>query len=333
MKKTFKRKLLVILLAPALGLPMATASYAATHNTGEAKHSQQGKAGFRDLRASTLIGKDVKNSKGESLGEIKDLIIDVTNERVYYAVLEFGGFLGLGEKLFAYPVRVFKQAADGDDLILNIDQAKLKAAPGFARDNWPDWMSYRSKVDRYYGQTVALKAMPNQKLRRASELIGKDVNDRRGEDVGEIEDIVVNMGNGRIHYAVLDFDKSWNLDDKLLAVPMRAFTFPADREDLVMNVDKSRLDTKVAFDENRWPDLNDPKFLVDVDRYLVSVAPADVNAGTAAPEALFDRLDANNDGMLSQAEAKKDRSVRRAWKNFDKSSKGTVSSDEFISHN
>ncbi len=253
------RKNLILSLIVAAAASIASASPAiavAADETAVQTHTNNQQAA-PNIRASKMIGMDVKNAKGEDLGEIKDLIVDVANARVYYAVLEFGGFLGLGEKLFAYPVRMFKTAADRDDLVLNVDEARLKAAPGFARDNWPDWATYRRDVDRYHGATVSAKAMPGQKLRRASDLIGKDVNDRGGNDIGEIDDIVLNLGNGRIHYAVLEFDRSWNLNDKLLAVPMRSFTYPADRSDLVMNVDKSTLDTKSAFDKNRWPDLND----------------------------------------------------------------------------
>ena len=170
------------------------------------------------MRVSQLIGKNVENVQGENLGEIKDLVIDVNNERVFYAILEFGGFLGMGEKLFAYPVRSFDQSsADTDKLVLNVDKEKLKAAPGFARDSWPDWLTYGKQVDKYYGETVKLKPMANQRLVRASELIGKDVNDRMGKDMGEIDDMVVNMNSGRIHYAVLEFDQSWNLNDKLIS--------------------------------------------------------------------------------------------------------------------
>jgi len=89
---------------------------------------------FRDMRASELIGSGVRNARGENLGEIKDLIVDVNNDRVHYVVLSFGGFLGFGDQLFAYPVRMFTQAADGDKLVLNVGKADLKAAPGMDKD-------------------------------------------------------------------------------------------------------------------------------------------------------------------------------------------------------
>ena len=329
MNMKLKRRVIVAMMAPLFGMPMALSSVAADTDKSAAQTSPATKA-FYHMRASQLIGTNVENAQGENLGEIKDLIIDVNNERVFYAVLEFGGFLGMGEKLFAYPMRTFKHTGNNmDKLVLNVDKEKLKAAPGFARDTWPDWMTYGDEVDRYYGETVKLKEMPDQKLRRASELIGKDVNDRAGKDMGEIDDIIVNMSNGKIQSAVLEFDQSWNLNDKLIPMPMRAFTYSADKEDLVLNVDKEAIDTKRAFDKNRWPDLNDQTYVVDVDRYLTTVVRT-APAGT--PEARFMRVDTNNDGVISKVEANSDPSVKKAWKRLDKDKDGIVSRTDFLAY-
>ena len=62
-----------------------------------------GRLASRVLSASTLNGDDVYNPKGEKLGSIKELMLDIENGKVCYAVLSFGGFLSLGEKLFAVP--------------------------------------------------------------------------------------------------------------------------------------------------------------------------------------------------------------------------------------
>ena len=102
-------------------------------------------------------------------------------------------------------MRAFKHSGDNmDKLVLNVNKDKLKAAPGFARDIWPNWLTYGGEVDRYYGETVKLKERPNQKLLRASELIGKNVNDRAGKDMGEIDDIVqvshIRNPPSRAHY-------------------------------------------------------------------------------------------------------------------------------------
>jgi sporulation protein YlmC with PRC-barrel domain len=326
MNRQFKQRIIIAMMVPALGIPVTMSSFAANQDKTAAQTTQTTKTS-RDMRASALIGKAVENAKGENLGEIKDLIIDVNNERVFYAVLEFGGFLGMGEKLFAYPVQAFKYTGDNmDKLLLNVDEAKLKAAPGFARDKWPDWLTFGGEVDRYYGEKVQLKAMPNQKLRRCSELIGKDVNDVAGKDVGEIEDLVVDMSNGKIRYAVLEFDRSWNLNDKLLALPMRTFTYTADRGDLILNVDKAAIETDRVFDKNRWPNLNDESYVVDIDRYLLTMAP------TGTPAARFTRLDANSDGIISKDEANSDTSVKQVWSKLDKDKDGKVSRKDFLAY-
>lgn len=264
MKLPFKKALMMSVLVPAIGLPLAGPAFA-THEDG--KPHQVRAASAIDMRASKLIGKEVKNAAGENLGEINDLMVDLKGERVRYAVLSFGGALGVGDKLFAYPVSAFKQAADKDELVLNVSKEKLKDAPGFDKDKWPDWTkdAYRRDVDRYHGS----KAMAAGQLMRASKLIGKNVDDRAGKDAGEIEDLVVNLGSGRVRYAVLEFDKAWSLDDKLVALPMRAFTVPADADrDLVVNISRERVRDARAFDKDHWPDMTSAEYRRDMDRYL-----------------------------------------------------------------
>ena len=325
-----KSTVVMTMMIPFLGMPIALSSVAAEGGKAVEQSSAVTKA-LRLMRASQLIGKNVENAQGENLGEIKDLVIDVNNERVFYAILEFGGFMGLGEKLFAYPVRSFGQtSADTDKLVLNVDKEKLKAAPGFARNSWPDWLTYGKQVDKYYGETVKLKPMANQKLVRASELIGKNVNDRKGKDMGEIDDMVVDMNSGKIHYAVLEFDQSWNLNDKLISLPLRSFNYVAGNKDLVLNIDKESIDTKRAYQKDKWPDINDHNYRTETDRYLGTV----VNSSTAAPdaEARFTRVDANNDGVISKSEANIDPSVKKAWNKLDKDKNGIVSRVDFLAY-
>jgi sporulation protein YlmC with PRC-barrel domain len=277
-----RSRLLLSALGLALSIPVGVAAAdRETQATLSSAPSEQAQTTGRNVRASKLIGSEVRNPQGEKLGEIKDLIVDVGNDRVHYAVLSFGGVMGVGDKLFAYPVRSFSQTADKDELVLNVDKARLRSAPGFDKDRYPDWNTgrYREEVERFHGGTAATKPMPNQMLRRASELLGKNVDDRNGKDLGEIEDLVINMTNGTIPYAVLEFDRSWNLNDKLLPVPLRAID-ASGRRDLVMNVDKAQLDTARSFDKNRWPDLNDQKYMAEVRQQLGTMAGSGAKAGS-----------------------------------------------------
>lgn len=104
----------------------------------------------RILSSSTITGQNVYNMKDENIGDIKDLMIDPNNSEVVYAVISFGGFMGIGDKLFAMPLKAF-QFSDNDDTIrLDISKEKLENAPSFDKDNWPMTADYEF-VDSVYG--------------------------------------------------------------------------------------------------------------------------------------------------------------------------------------
>ena len=107
----------------------------------------------RVMSASTLTGDKVVNTAGEDLGKIQDVMIDTPTGRVAYAVLSFGGFLGMGDKLFAIPWDRLSLDEENKRFVLNIDRAKLEMAPGFDKDNWPDMAdpSWGSRIYSYYG--------------------------------------------------------------------------------------------------------------------------------------------------------------------------------------
>ena len=105
------------------------------------------------LSGSSLKGDRVVNYKGEDLGKIEEIMIDLDRGRVAYAVLSFGGFLGLGDKLFAIPWQAITVDTVKKQLILNADKALLEKAPGFDKDNWPDMadLSLGTTLYGYYG--------------------------------------------------------------------------------------------------------------------------------------------------------------------------------------
>lgn len=261
-----------------LGLAaLTTQAQTTTAPSGTAASRPAAQATSRDARVSQLIGKDVRNPQGEKLGEINDLIIDVNNELIHYAILSFGGFMGMGDKLFAYPLNVFRHAMDRDELVLDVDKERLRRAPGFERNRWPDWGSpdYTGSVERHFGPGARIMPKPNAHLVRASQLMGKNVDDSNGKNAGEIKDVVVSMSSGRVRYAVLDFDRSWNMNDRLLTLPMKSLRFPADgKADLVLLVPREQLDVKQGFEKKQWPDVNDPNYRRQVDATLERLGAA-----------------------------------------------------------
>ncbi len=105
------------------------------------------------LSATTIIGDKVINPQGEHLGEIKELMIDLDLGRVAYAVLSFGGVMGMGEKLFAIPFQALQLRPDRHEFVLNVDKEKLKKAPGFDKNNWPSTAdrTWGAQIHKYYG--------------------------------------------------------------------------------------------------------------------------------------------------------------------------------------
>lgn len=105
------------------------------------------------MGADTLIGNDVYNSEDEDLGDIKEIMLDMRTGKVAYAVLSFGGFLGMGEKLFAVPWQALKLDTVEKRFVLDVDKDRLKSAPGFDTDNWPDMadQTWINQIHNYYG--------------------------------------------------------------------------------------------------------------------------------------------------------------------------------------
>lgn len=104
------------------------------------------------LSASTMIGDDVRNPEGENLGSIKEIMLDVDTGRIAYAVLDIGGFLGIGNKLFAMPWAMLSLDTDEHEFVLNVPKERLENAPGFDQDDWPDFSSrdWGAEIYTYY---------------------------------------------------------------------------------------------------------------------------------------------------------------------------------------
>jgi sporulation protein YlmC with PRC-barrel domain len=105
------------------------------------------------LSTSTISGKKVINNTGQDLGDIKDFMIDTETGQIVYAVLSFGGFFGMGDKLFAIPFNALELDMQKERFKLDVNKEMLENAPGFDEDNWPSHPNYEfiDKVYTHYG--------------------------------------------------------------------------------------------------------------------------------------------------------------------------------------
>jgi sporulation protein YlmC with PRC-barrel domain len=141
-----------------------------------------------NIRASQLIGMNIENQRGDDVGEINDLVIDGNSGQVRYVAVTYGGFLGVGDKMFAVPFEAFKarrQAGDQDDYVLTLDvtQEQLKGAMGFDQENWPNFAdrNFTSELDRRYGinRRISARDRDLNGTGRSGVDVDRDVDERR----------------------------------------------------------------------------------------------------------------------------------------------------------
>jgi sporulation protein YlmC with PRC-barrel domain len=114
------------------------------------------------MGAKTLIGEEVINLESEDLGTIKEIMLDMRSGKVAYAVMSFGGFMGVGDKLFAVPWTALTLDTVNKRFVLNVEIKHLVNAPGFEKDAWPDMSdaAWVNELHAYYG----IKAYQNAPL-------------------------------------------------------------------------------------------------------------------------------------------------------------------------
>lgn len=126
--------------------------YKSFQNNPAALSSEEG-PGPHLMGANTLIGNNVFNHDGVNLGDIKEIMLDMRSGDVSYAVLEFGGFLGMGAKLFAVPWSALTLDTVEKRFLMDANKSLLKNAPGFEKDDWPDMADpmWEKSIHDFYG--------------------------------------------------------------------------------------------------------------------------------------------------------------------------------------
>ena len=108
----------------------------------------------KTLSASSIIGDKVANMDNQTLGDVKDLMLDLERGQIAYAVLETGDFLGMGGKYFAIPWNALRVDGDDKQLVLNANKEQFENAEGFDKNNWPDFANatFGERAHRAFGQ-------------------------------------------------------------------------------------------------------------------------------------------------------------------------------------
>jgi len=255
------------------------------------------------MRASKVDGMDVRNAANEKLGDVKDVVIEQETGMIAYAVLSFGGFLGIGDKLFAVPWAALKPNDKNTAFTLDVPKDRLEKAPGFDKKSWPDLANrqWGTDVHAYYNVTPywkihggvvteeGMKDAPAGFLMRTSKVIGMDVHNGAKQKLGDIQDVVLDQRAGAVAYAVLSFGGFLGIGDKLFAVPWAALKPITDRKLFTLDVPKERLEKAPGFDKKDWPDFTNRDYGASVHTYYGIKPYWDVHGGGIVTEARTDR--------------------------------------------
>jgi len=105
---------------------------------------------FNLISADKVVGTAVYNRMGESLGSIYGLMLNKLNGQVAYAVMSFGGFLGIGESYHPLPWRALTYDPKMGAYVVDLDRNRLENAPRYTSADQTDWYRDRDRIDAYY---------------------------------------------------------------------------------------------------------------------------------------------------------------------------------------
>jgi osmotically-inducible protein OsmY len=174
-------ELLRLFIAALVVIGLALSDEASAQQVGAPRASQPGVL----LNASTVIGSSVKDASGKDVGKVEELMIDPGDGRVTFAVVSFGGFLGLGSKLFAVPWEALTVSRGQSALVLHVRQEMLGSAPSFERGRRPDASSEWGETARRFWADATITAGVKRKL--------------AGENIATLVKINVDTNQGTVH--------------------------------------------------------------------------------------------------------------------------------------
>ena len=272
------------------------------------------------LKASDLIGMAVSNYQDENLGKVDSIAVDMSSGRIVQVILSTGGFLGLGDTLHAVPPSALRHDVATKALQLDVDKAKLTAAPKFEASSWTGtWDVVRAaEVNRYYAKDTAFGSTTRRDVSKtesvrnpdgsqtdvriiterdnqaessrpvtvqnASTIIGKSVVNLQDEALGKVENLMVDLPAGRVVAVIISSGGFLGIGDELSAIPTTALQFNSERDTLQLNASKETLSAAPHFQAGQWPDLGQPDYVSGVYR-AYQVEPYFSTNGVALPDA------------------------------------------------
>lgn len=195
-----------------------------------------------EARLTRLIGAAVVDARGATIGKVDDALMDTATRRMTHAVISLAQPGAAARRVdLAFPAAGLDW--EPGKLTFIGDASKLPTANGASGEKQPGTM-------------------------RATELLKAKVADDTGKEVGSLEDVVVNLRSGQVHFAVAKFTPDWIQAGMLVAVPLRPLKPLEDDKGLAMKFGLNELNKAYIFNAGQWPDLENPQVRSLLDGYM-----------------------------------------------------------------
>jgi sporulation protein YlmC with PRC-barrel domain len=202
---------------------------------------------------------------GNKIGDIDHLMIEKRSGRIRYAVISFGGFLGLGHSHYPIPWNAFSYNPARGGFETRITEQQLRDAPEFSDDSWAnrDW---EARVHRNYGVTgywdepntmgtasqTTATASTGSELVSSEDVEGLEVYDRSGNSIGSVDHLMIEKRTGQVRYAVVSFGGFLGIGAGHHPLPWEALSYDPSLRGFRTDVTEQQLRDAPEFSDQSW---------------------------------------------------------------------------------
>jgi sporulation protein YlmC with PRC-barrel domain len=236
------------------------------------------------VRSTRMLGLQVSNWNGESLGTIRDAVLR-SDGSMPYVMVEFTGDLleGVQQKWYPIPTEAFTVEFFRGVAVLGFPRARLRELPGFPVGSIPEvedsrWQAQvRSHWEKLLKRVPGSEAEGPESVRQEqqaqlvllTELLEYRARNYEGQNLGRIEELVVNLQAGRADYIALEVGATAGVGGKLVAVPFESVELNTADRILRVEAEPAALQRAPGFDPDNWPSLSGPGWEAEIRSFSV----------------------------------------------------------------
>lgn len=208
--------------------------------------------GTNTILASDFVGLNVENEAEEAIGEVSEILVDVQGN-VQYVLFDIGGFLGIDTKTVAVPwgdLEITEVPTDtaeiGMQLLYAGEATALEEMPAFDTAVLTDEEGYfldatESDLDSAYDGLLQIGEFEDYNLLNTAD-----------EDLGEVEDLILDLSDGTLSYAVVDFGGFLGLAENTVAVPWSRLLLSEENDNFILDVAQEMFEDAPTLDLSTW---------------------------------------------------------------------------------